>query len=167
MDKETKSFFEKLAGVSGIEYKPEAAPIKTNNQNSNSNGQKNSAPEKSENFEKEIFEEAEGQLGIDVYQTPSSFVIESTIAGVNPDDVDISITSDSVTVRGKREKDEKIRTEDYLYQECFWGKFSRSVILPQEIDPDRAQASLKNGVLRITLPKINKAKTKKLKVRFE
>jgi HSP20 family protein len=149
MDKDTKNFFEKLAGISADEeeFKPEIA--------------------KSEESLSEIFEEAEGELAIDVYQTPSAFIIESTIAGVKPEDIDISLTPESITVKGSRIKEEKIKTEDYIHQECFWGKFSRSVILPQEIDPDRTQASIKNGVLKITLPKVNKAKSKKIKVRFE
>lgn len=155
MNSETKNFFERLAGVGGVDNNEEAKPpvSKLNDNNDKGLG--------------DIFEEAEGQLAIDVYQTPTSFVIESAIAGVKPDDIDISISPESVTVRGKREREEKLRGDDYLYQECYWGKFSRSVILPQEIDPDRAQASLKNGVLKIVLPKVNKTRSKKIKVKFE
>lgn len=154
MNNETKNFFERLAGVGGADNSEEAkAPVSKSNGNNNGLG--------------DIFEEAEGQLAIDVYQTPTSFVIESAIAGVKPDDIDISISPESVTVRGKREKEEKLRGDDYLYQECYWGKFSRSVILPQEIDPDRAQASLKNGVLKLVLPKVNKTRSKKIRVKFE
>lgn len=149
MDKTTKSFFEKLAGIkhNNNEFKPELARLEES-----ING---------------IFEEAEGELAIDVYQTPSAFIVESTIAGVKPEDIDISLTSDSIIIKGKREKEETIKTEDYIHQECYWGKFSRNIIFPQEIEPDRTQASIKNGVLKITLPKINKTKSKKIKVRFE
>lgn len=149
MNNATKSFFEKLAGIrhNENEFKPELTKLEES-----ING---------------IFEEAEGELAIDVYQTPSVFIIESTIAGVKPEDIDISLTSDSIIIKGKREKEEIIKTEDYIHQECYWGKFSRSIILPQEIDPDRTQASIKNGVLKITLPKVNKTKSKKIKVRFE
>ena len=114
-----------------------------------------------------IFEEGEGQLTIDVYQTPEEVVVESTIAGVKPEDLDISITNEAVTIRGKREKTETIKDEDYFYQECYWGKFSRSIILPQEIDADKAVASLKNGILIIRLPKLNRQKSKKLKIKFD
>ncbi|MDP3014831.1 MAG: Hsp20/alpha crystallin family protein [bacterium] len=154
MDKNTKNFFEKLAGINHREeeFQPELTKLEE------------SSPEKSLN---EIFEEAEGELAIDVYQTPSAFTIESTIAGVNPEDIDISLTSDSITIKGKREKEERIKTENYIHQECYWGRFTRSIILPQEIDPDRTQASIKNGVLKITLPKVNKTKSKKIKVRLE
>ncbi len=118
--------------------------------------------------EKDWLEEAEGeegQLTIDVYQNPSDIVIKSTIAGVNPEDIDISITNDMVTIRGKRTKDEKIETENYYYQELYWGGFSRSVILPVEVEADKAKATIKNGILTIKLPKSEKVKTKKIEVK--
>lgn len=123
---------------------------------------------KPEEEEKDWLEEAEGeegQLTIDVYQTDSDIVIKSTIAGVDPEDIDISITNDMVTIKGKRTKDEKVETESYYYQELYWGAFSRSVILPVEVDADRAKASIKNGILSISLPKVEKVKTKKIKVK--
>jgi len=112
-------------------------------------------------------EESEGQLTIDVYQTDDDIIIESTVAGVEPDDIDIDISSESVTIRGERRRSNEVSEESYLYQECYWGKFSRSIILPQEIDPDKAKAEFKNGVLRVRLPKIAKGRTRKLKVRGE
>jgi len=108
--------------------------------------------------------ESEGQLTIDVYQTPTDIVIKSTIAGINADDLDITITNDMVTIKGKREKDEEISTGDYYYQECYWGAFSRSVILPVDVEAEKAVASMKNGILTIKLPKIEKIKTRKIKV---
>ncbi len=150
MDKDTKNFFEKLAG------------IKSDNESENE-----IEKELEEISLDEISEESEGELAIDVYNTPSSLIIESAIAGVNPDDIDVSISPESVTIKGKREKEEKVKAENYIHQECYWGKFSRTIILPQEIDPDKAQANIKNGVLKITLPKLNKSKTKKVKVKFE
>ena len=112
-------------------------------------------------------DETEGQLTVDVYQTPSEIVIESAVAGVSPDDIDINITSDSVTVRGHRHREKKIKEEDYLYQECYWGRFSRSIILPQEVNPENAHATFKNGSLAIHLPKLTRQKTKKLRVKLE
>lgn len=109
-------------------------------------------------------EESEGQLAIDVYQTEDEIVIKSTIAGVDPKGIDVSITSDTVTIRGTRQKDERVSGENYFYQECYWGTFSRSVILPMEIDADNAVASFKNGILTIRLPKIHKNKEKKLSI---
>ncbi len=115
----------------------------------------------------EEFDESAGQLTIDVFQTPTEIVVESPIAGVSPDDLDIAITSETVTIKGKRERSEHIRSEDYVYQECYWGKFSRSVTLPSEVDADNAEANIKNGVLTIRLPKLNRSKSKKLKVKSE
>jgi len=117
--------------------------------------------------EKSWLEEAdaeEGQLTIDVYQTDQDIIIKSTIAGVKPEDIDISINNDMVTIRGKRSKDEQISTENYYYQELYWGTFSRSVILPVEVDPDKTKASIKNGILTIKLPKSEKTKVKKINV---
>ena len=110
-------------------------------------------------------QEAEGQLAIDVYQTPDEIIVESTIAGVKGDDIDVDVTSERVTIRGERHREGVIAGGDYYYQECFWGKFSRSVILPQEIDPDRATSILKNGVLTIRLPKLHRDKSRKVKVK--
>ena len=152
MNDDTRKFFEKLAGVTQEETENvEPTLVKS--------------VAKVEEFEE--FEEGDGQLAIDVYQTESDIVVEAPVAGVSVDDLDIEITPESVTIRGKREKGVKGESRDYLYQECYWGKFSRSVILPQEVNPDHANASFKNGVLKISLPKVNKQKSKKLKVRFE
>jgi HSP20 family protein len=161
MDKETKNFFEKLAGINSRDEEVELEPQTISKQDVE---EKLLTEEPSLG---EIFEEAEGELAVDVYQTPSAFIIESTIAGVNPEDIDISLTPESITIKGKREKEEKIKTDNYIHQECYWGRFSRTIILPQEIDPDKAQANIKNGVLKVNLPKISKVKTKKIKVKFE
>ncbi len=110
-------------------------------------------------------EEQEGQLTVDVFQDDQNIVIQSTIAGVSPDDLDVSITNDMVTIRGERRRQYDIDDEDYFYQECYWGTFSRSIILPVEIDSDRAEAKIKNGVLTIRIPKANAAMTRKLKVK--
>jgi len=114
-----------------------------------------------------ITDEGEGQLTVDVYQTPEEIIVESTIAGVKPDDIEIDVTSESVTIRGERHQEEKVAESDYFYRECFWGRFSRSIILPQEVDPDRAHSALKNGVLVIKLPKLHRNKAKKLKVKTD
>lgn len=109
----------------------------------------------------------EGQLTIDVYQTADALVVQSAIAGVQPDDIDVDVTSDSVTIRGERKRETHVREEDYLYRECYWGRFSRSIVLPQEIDPEKAVVNFKNGILVITLPKVNRERLKKLKVKPE
>ncbi|MCX6796182.1 MAG: Hsp20/alpha crystallin family protein [Candidatus Falkowbacteria bacterium] len=107
----------------------------------------------------------EGQLSIDVYQTPEAIIVKSTIAGVKPDDIDISINNDLLTIRGRREMIESIKEENYLYRECYWGSFSRSIILPVEIEVDKIEAFLENGVLSVVLPKAKSAKQISIKVR--
>jgi len=113
-------------------------------------------------------DEPEGQLTIDVYQTPDEIVVESAVAGVDPEkDLDINVTTDSITIRGRRRKTHSVKADDYFYQECYWGRFSRSVILPQEVDAERAHASFKNGVLSVHLPKLTRQQSKKLKIRIQ
>ena len=109
----------------------------------------------------------EGKLTIDVYQTPSEIVVESAIAGIKPEDLDINVSSDSITIKGERRHEEEVKEEDYFYQECYWGRFSRSVILPEEVDPDSATVNFKNGVLTVRLPKVSKVKSKKLKIKVD
>lgn len=106
----------------------------------------------------------DGCLTLDIYQTDEDIVIKSTIAGVKPEDLDVSVSNDSVTIKGYRRQEEKIEEDNYYYQELHWGSFSRSVLLPEEIDPDIAKASLVNGILTLKLPKMSRKKIKKIKV---
>ncbi|MBI2058007.1 MAG: Hsp20/alpha crystallin family protein [Candidatus Yanofskybacteria bacterium] len=94
----------------------------------------------------------EGQLTVDVYQNNNEIVIQSTIGGIDGKDIDISIAKDMVTIKGVRAKTEKVKQSDYFHQEVYWGSFSRSVILPVDIDVDKAKASIKNGLLTVRLP---------------
>jgi HSP20 family protein len=107
----------------------------------------------------------EGQLAIDVYQTDEFLVLQSAIAGVKPDSLDIVIESDMVSIKGNREKPEEKGDRNYFYQECFWGPFSRQIILSVEVDASRAEATLKEGILTIRLPKIERDKKRKLVVK--
>lgn len=166
MDEETKKFFNELANASS-EIKQETEIELAKAGPAVVEEQKVETEVSDDNEAAEFVDEGEGQLAIDVHQTPNEIVIESAIAGVNPEDLDISVTSESVTIRGKREHEKKVKEEDYFYQECYWGKFSRSIILPQEIDPEKTQASIKNGVLTIKLPKLNRQRSRKLKVKFD
>ncbi|MFA5886872.1 MAG: Hsp20/alpha crystallin family protein [Patescibacteria group bacterium] len=97
--------------------------------------------------------ESEGQLAIDVYQTDKKIIIQSTIAGAKPEDLKISLHNDLLTIRGTRLSGGEINNNDYLYRECYWGAFSRSIILPAEVDSKHVEAELENGVLTITLYK--------------
>ena len=88
------------------------------------------------NNNEEWLSDFEGQLNIDMYQTKDNVIIKSTIAGVRPDDIDITVANDMLTVKGSRRKDENIPQDDYFYQECYWGNFSRSVIIPVDIESE-------------------------------
>lgn len=121
-------------------------------------------PTPTANEDEWLEEEFEGQLSVDVYQTNDEIVIKSTIAGVKPEDLDVTINNDMVTIKGKREDSQEVKEDNYFYQECYWGGFSRSIILPVEVKADQAKAQLKNGVLTIRLPKAKKSKAISVKV---
>ncbi|MDE2020441.1 MAG: Hsp20/alpha crystallin family protein [Patescibacteria group bacterium] len=105
------------------------------------------------------------QLTVDVYQTDNDIVIRALVAGVKPDDLDIAITRDMVTVKGRRVEQKEGSDDGYVYQELYWGAFERTIVLPAEVDVDGAEASEKHGLLTIRLPKLNKDRQTKLKVK--
>ncbi len=106
-----------------------------------------------------------GELAVDVYQTPDSIVVKALVAGVQPTSIDISLTREMLTISGKREDEREVEEENYFQRELYWGSFSRTILLPEEVDVDMAEASEKHGILMIRLPKINKKREMKLKVR--
>ena len=106
-----------------------------------------------------------GELAVDVYQTPTHIIVKAMIAGVRPDDLDVSITRDLVTIRGKRERAHEGSNGDFFFQELYWGSFTRSIVLPQEVDLEDAEASEKHGLLTIKLPKLDKGRQAKLKIK--
>ncbi len=194
MAKQKKSFFEKLTGIKKVEDENEIEieeEVPPNNDSFMSRYEKQEEryeiPNQPQADEESLVEqqyeepapqpqpqiqpeqeqniESEGQLTIDVYQTDDDIVIKSTIAGVKPEDLDVNINNDMVTVRGERKQDEDIDPENYYYQECYWGPFSRSVILPVEIIADKAEATMKNGILTLRLPKADTTKSRKIQVR--
>lgn len=112
--------------------------------------------EPTEESQEWIGHEEEGQLAVDVFEKNDKVEIKSTIAGVKPEDLDISIENDMITIRGRRHEEEFEHGRNYYFQECYWGNFSRTIILPVHIKGDEAEASIKNGVLTITIPKMHK-----------
>lgn len=147
-----RSFFEKITGAVRLEDEAEQMEEKA------------SIPV---HDKESIFEESEeeAQLTVDVYQTPSEIVIKTMVAGVRPDELDVSITRDSVTIRGKRSEDRTVSDEEYFHKELYWGSFARTISLPEEIDVDGAEAVEKHGMLVLLLPKIDKNRQTKLKVK--
>lgn len=143
-----KSFFEKLTGIVKI------------NDDDNDIELSEDDDEESE----DVICESEAQLAVDMYQTPSEIIIKTMVAGTKPEDLDINITRDMVTIKGKREE-ESDDGDDFFHKELYWGCFSRTIILPQEIDVEEAEALNKNGLLTIKLPKLDKNRQAKLKVK--
>lgn len=147
MAKDKRSFFERLTGSISI-----------------SDEMENSLPEvREENWINNTPEE--GELNVDVYQNQNEIVIKTMVAGVKPEDLDVSISRDMVTLKGKRESERTIADDDYFHKELYWGSFSRTIVLPQEIDVDSAEAIEKHGLLIIKLPKLDKNRSTRLKVR--
>ncbi|MEA1929658.1 MAG: Hsp20/alpha crystallin family protein [Patescibacteria group bacterium] len=109
--------------------------------------------------------EEEGELAVDVYQTPSEIIIRAMVAGVKPEDLDVNITREMVTIRGRREVTREVNTEDYFQRELYWGSFTRAISLPTEIEVEEAEAIEKHGLLTLRLPKIDKQKNQSLKVK--
>lgn len=110
---------------------------------------------------------AEGELAVDVYQTENDLIIQAAIAGVQASVLDIAFEDDMLIISGERQKPESEQTTSYLYQECYWGPFSRKIILPEEIDVSKAEAAIKQGILTIKAPRIPKRKVKKIVVKEE
>ncbi len=142
-----RNFFEKLTGMGKSDNKV------------------SKGPDEMEKELGEMAEETEGELAIDMYQTPADIVVKTMVAGVRPEDLDITITRDMVTVKGKREESNDYSEDDFFHKELYWGTFSRTVVLPQEIEVEEAEATNKNGLLTITLPKLDKNKQAKVKVK--
>lgn len=107
----------------------------------------------------------EGELPVDMYQTRDAIVIRALVAGVSPTDMDIQITRDMVTIRGVREEYQESADDNYYHRELFWGSFSRTLLLPEEVVIDEADASEKHGLLEIRLPKLDKNRSTQLRVK--
>ena len=109
-------------------------------------------------------EEEEGELLVDVYQNQDNIIIRSTVAGVKPEDLDIDLNNDMITIRGRRKNDDVVSEDDFFYKECYWGSFSRSIILPCEVQANKVKASLKDGILTIVLAKSPKDRSVRISV---
>lgn len=148
-----RSFFERLTGSINIDEEEVVEEKST----------KGSDKKSSMEWMEEENEEAE--LAVDVYQTRSDIIIQTMVAGVKPEDLDLTIARDMVTIKGKREENKNIDDEDYFTKELYWGAFTRTILLPQEIEPEETEATEKHGLLTIKLQKIDKEKKTSVKVK--
>lgn len=113
----------------------------------------------------DIIPEDEGQLSIDMYDSPNEYVVKAPIAGVRAEDLEVSVTEDMITIRGKRAHEIEHTEGGFHIQECYWGSFARSQSFPAPVIAERAEASLKDGVLTVSVPKANRSKGKLLKIK--
>lgn len=164
MSHKKKSFFQKLTGIVHMDDNEDfdfdatetdedifpAPPEETDE-------------ETSENWlEKEA---EEGQLTVDVYQTANDIIIKAMVAGVRGEELDITITREMVTIKGTRHAERTVNDNDYFHKELYWGSFSRTILLPAEVEPEEAEATEKNGLLTIKLPKIDRGRQMKVRVK--
>jgi len=163
------SFLNKLAGIKESEEEEEGEVDTVRNKEQNEEGKSSSVKTADDASGKKdwLDENYEGQLSVDVYGTEDEIVVVSTIAGVKTENIDISINSDMLTIRGERSQEKEEGINDYYYQECYWGGFSRSIILPVEVEAGQVSASLKSGVLTVRLPRSRKQKSISVKVSEE
>lgn len=104
---------------------------------------------------------------IDIYQTANEVVAKAALPGVKPEEVDITVTGDTLNIRGETKAEEKVEREDYLCQERRYGAFSRSVVIPVQVNTDKAEATFEDGVLTLTIPKAEAVKPKQIKVKAD
>lgn len=145
-----KGFFEKLTG--SIDSEEENEEIKNLSTKKNGN-----------DWIEEENEELE--LAVDIYQTPTNIILQTMVAGVKTEDLDLTIARDMIIIKGKREESQKIDEENYFVKELYWGKFSRSILLPQEVEPEEVEAVEKHGLLTIKIRKVDKEKRNQIKVK--
>ena len=181
MLKEKKSFFERLAGSISVEDEDdsvdfmsplpqdepeEEVPIKhVGSKTTVATGAARPKHMVTEEEPEEDVEIEEGELSVDVYQTNTEIIIEAMVAGVKPEDLHLSITRDMVTIKGRRDGNTSVNHDDYFYKELYWGTFTRTILLPHEVEIEEAEAVEKHGLLIIRLPKVDKARQTKLKVK--
>lgn len=110
-------------------------------------------------------EPTEGELGVDVYQTDDAIIIQAMVAGVASEDLSVSVTREMVTIKGKREAPKGISKENYFYQELYWGSFSRTILLPAEVETEDVEATERRGLLTIKMPKIDKGRIQSIKIK--
>lgn len=148
-----RSFLQRLTGAINAEDEifDEDIPVK------------HMTPSSMASLAEERVEEAE--LAVDVSQTPTDIIIRTMVAGVDPEDLDVSISQEMVVIRGTRRASHQSADDDYFHQELYWGSFSRTILLPNEVKSEEAVAEFKHGLLTIRLPKIDKQKQTKLRIK--
>jgi HSP20 family protein len=157
MENKKKSFFERLTGSISMEEDEMESPKEVILKGTKNERHGGGVWVEEENDEAE--------LTVDVYQTQTDMVVQTMVAGVRPDDLEISIARDTVTIRGKREENRNIDEDNYFTKELYWGKFSRTINLPAEVEPEEVEATEKHGLLTIKVKKVDKGKKNTVRVK--
>lgn len=127
-------------------------------------GTSNAMPQGNQADEWEEEDAVPGQLALDVYETKEKLIVKARTAGVNKNDLDVSIADNTLTIRGTLSAGEEADVENYFLQECYWGEFSRSLALPIPVKEDEIEAVLKEGVLTIAFTKVKQDTVKKIQI---
>lgn len=114
--------------------------------------------------EDQVEDDVPGQLAVDVYETDDELVIKARTAGVNKDDLDVSVSDGILTISGTLTSGDEIAVKNWHMQECYWGEFSRSLQLPVAIKEDEAKAALKDGILSVSFPKVQQEQATKIPI---
>ena len=149
-----RSFWERLTGSVNVEEEYEETK---------KNGSKNNKDKKDNNWIEEENEEAE--LAVDVYQNPTEIIVQTMVAGVKPEDLELSIARDMITIKGHREESRTIDEDNYFSKELYWGRFSRTISLPAEVEPEEVDATERHGLLTIKIKKVDKEKKNNVKIK--
>lgn len=176
MRKDKKSFFDRLTGAMQMDddyeeyeeeeyYEEPVEPVRdTRRQTIRQIEPRHAEPELG--FKgATMMKPGEDQLAIDLVQTPEEIILRTIVAGVRPEDLEVSITRDSVTIKGTREEETTMSDHDYFHRELFWGTFSRTINLPTEVNVEEADAFERHGLLTIVLPKIDRGRETRLSVK--
>lgn len=157
MENKKRSFFERLTGSIGMDEESDVPQKEYSVKGSKGDKKQNG------NWMEEENDEAE--LSIDIYQTPTEIVVQTMVAGVRPDDLELSIARDMITIRGEREESRTIDEDNYFTKELYWGKFSRTISLPAEVEPEEVEATEKHGLVTIKIKKVDKEKKNSVKIK--
>ena len=156
--KKKRSFFERITGGTRVENEFDDFDHDDDLIEQNDNYSMSNSLEENSNA-------VGGELSVDVINTPSEIIIKAMVAGVKPQDLDVQISRDMITIVGSREESNEVSEQDYYHKELYWGAFSRNILLPEEIDVELAEAKEKHGLLEIRLPKIDKGRKTKLQIK--
>lgn len=126
--------------------------------------QQQAAPAADDSAWEESEDDFPGQLAVDVYETDDQLIVKARTAGVNKEDLDVSISDSILTISGTLSSGDDTDATNWHIQECYWGEFSRTLALPVAVKEDEANAALKDGVLTISFPKVQQEQAKKITI---